>query len=73
MISRVELEDPDFWEAFVLSDLKEQLKTYKNAGDYVYVDPELVWAFRMVIAYNSVPGSYKKGKFDCDPGELKNG
>ena len=64
MISRSDFNE-DVFDALFLAALIEQLEDFKSTMDDDSIrDNKLVEAFKRVIAYNSVPGTYEDGKYD---------
>jgi len=64
MISRSDFNE-DAFDALILDELIEQLEDFKSTMDDDSIrDTKLVEAFKRVIAYNSVPGTYEDGKYD---------
>ena len=64
MISRSDLNEHAF-EQLIRNELIEQLADLEfSMNDDSIRDTKLVEAFKRVIAYNSVPGTYEDGKYD---------
>ena len=64
MITRSDLNEHAF-EQFFRNELIEQLVDFESTMDDDSIrDTKLVEAFKRVIAYNSVPGTYEDGKYD---------
>ena len=64
MITRSDLNEHAF-EQFFRNELIEQLVDFESTMDDDSIrDTTLVEAFKRVIAYNSVPGTYEDGKYD---------
>ena len=64
MITRSDLNEHAF-EQLIRNELIEQLADVEETmNDDSIRDAKLVEAFKRVIAYNSVPGSYEDGKYD---------
>ena len=62
MITRSDLNEESF-ERLIREELIDQLACLEMDG----IDErpeEIIRAFNIVIAYNSVPGTYKDGEFD---------
>jgi HEAT repeat protein len=64
MITRSDLNESAF-EQLIRNELLEQLSDLEfSMNDDSIRDTKLVEAFKRVIAYNSVPGTYEDGKYD---------
>ena len=64
MIQRSDLNEDAFDQLF-RTELIEQLKDFETTMDEDSIrDSKLVEAFKRVIAYNSVPGTYEDEKYD---------
>ena len=64
MITRNDLNEHAF-EQLIRTELVEQLADLEfSINDDSIRDTKLVEAFKRVIAYNSVPGTYEDGKYD---------
>jgi hypothetical protein len=64
MITRSDLNEHAF-EQLIRNELIEQLADVEDTmNDDSIRDTKLVEAFKRVIAYNSVPGTYEDGKYD---------
>ena len=64
MITRSDLNEHAF-EQLIRTELVEQLADLEfSINDDSIRDTKLVEAFKRVIAYNSVPGTYEDGKYD---------
>jgi len=64
MIQRSDFDEHAF-EQFFRDELIEQLVDFESTMDKDSIrDTTLVEAFKQVIAYNSVPGTYEEGKYD---------
>lgn len=64
MITRSDLNEHAF-EQLIRNELIEQLADLEDTMDDDSIrDTKLVEAFKRVIAYNSVPGTYEDGKYD---------
>lgn len=64
MITRSDLNEHAF-EQLIRNELIEQLVDLESTmNDDSIRDTKLVEAFKRVIAYNSVPGTYEDGKYD---------
>jgi hypothetical protein len=64
MITRSDLNEHAF-EQLIRNELIEQLADLEfSINDDSIRDTKLVEAFKRVIAYNSVPGTYEDGKYD---------
>ena len=64
MITRSDLNEHAF-EQLIRNELIEQLSDLEfDMNDDSIRDTTLVEAFKRVIAYNSVPGTYEDGKYD---------
>ena len=64
MISRSDFNE-DAFEQLIRNALIEQLADFEDTmNDDSIRDTTLVEAFKRVIAYNSVPGTYEDGKYD---------
>lgn len=64
MITRSDLNEHAF-EQLIRNELIEQLADVEDTmNDDSIRDTTLVDAFKRVIAYNSVPGTYEDGKYD---------
>jgi len=64
MITRSDLNEHAF-EQLIRNALIEQLEDFEDSmNDDSIRDTTLVEAFKRVIAYNSVPGTYEDGKYD---------
>lgn len=64
MITRSDLNEHAF-EQLIRNELIEQLADLEDTmNDDSIRDAKLVEAFKRVIAYNSVPGTYEDGKYD---------
>jgi len=64
VISRSDLNEHAF-EQLIRNELIEQLADLEfSMNDDSIRDTKLVEAFKRVIAYNSVPGTYEDGKYD---------
>ena len=64
MITRSDLNEHAF-EQLIRTSLIEQLVDFEfSADDDSIRDAKLIEAFKRVIAYNSVPGTYEDGKYD---------
>ena len=64
MITRHDLNEESF-EKFIRQSLIEQLVDLETTiNDDSIRDDKLVEAFNRVIAYNSIPGTWKNGEFD---------
>jgi len=64
MITRSDLNEHAF-EQLIRTSLIEQLVDFEfSADDDSIRDTKLIEAFKRVIAYNSVPGTYEDGKYD---------
>ena len=64
MITRSDLNEHAF-EQLIRNELIEQLSDVEDTmNDDSIRDTKLVEAFKRVIAYNSVPGTYEDGQYD---------
>jgi len=64
MISRSDLNE-DAFEQLIRNELIDQLTGLEFSSDEDSIrDTKLIEAFKHVIAYNSVPGTYEDGKYD---------
>lgn len=64
MITRSDLNESAF-EQLIRNELLEQLADLEfSANNDSIHDTTLIDAFKRVIAYNSVPGTYEDGKYD---------
>ena len=64
MITRSDLNEHAF-EQLIRNELIEQLADVEDTmNDDSIRDTKLVEAFKRVIAYNSVPGTYEDGQYD---------
>jgi len=64
MITRSDLNESAF-EQLIRHELLEQLADLEFSSDEDSIrDTKLIEAFKHVIAYNSVPGTYEDGKYD---------
>lgn len=64
MITRSDFNE-DAFDALFRDALIEQLDDFASTMDDDSIrDNKLVEAFKRVIAYNSVPGTYEDGKYD---------
>ena len=64
MISRSDFNE-DAFDALVRNELIDQLANLEfSSNDDSIRDAKLIEAFKRVIAYNSVPGSYQDGQYD---------
>ena len=64
MITRSDLNESAF-EQLIRHELLEQLANLEFSSDDDSIrDAKLIEAFKRVIAYNSVPGTYEDGKYD---------
>ena len=64
MITKSDLNESTF-EQLIRHELLEQLADLEfSMNDDSIRDTKLVEAFKRVIAYNSVPGTYEDGKYD---------
>ena len=64
MITRNDFNEHAF-EELIRSALIEQLVDFESTMDHDSIrDTTLFEAFKRVIAYNSVPGTYEDGKYD---------
>ena len=64
MITREDFNE-DAFDLMIRNALIEQLEDFVDTmNDDSIRDTTLVEAFKRVIAYNSVPGTYEDGKYD---------
>jgi len=64
MITRNDFNEDSF-EQLIRTELIDQLTDLEfSANDDSIRDTKLIEAFKHVIAYNSVPGTYEDGKYD---------
>lgn len=64
MITRNDFNEDSF-DQLIRNALIEQLADFEDTmNDDSIRDTTLVAAFKRVIAYNSVPGTYEDGKYD---------
>jgi len=64
MITREDFNE-DAFDQLIRNALIEQLEDFVDTmNDDSIRDTTLVKAFKRVIAYNSVPGTYEDGKYD---------
>jgi hypothetical protein len=64
MITREDFNE-DAFDLMIRNALIEQLADFEDTmNDDSIRDTTLVEAFKRVIAYNSVPGTYEDGKYD---------
>ena len=64
MITRNDFNEDSF-DQLIRNALIEQLEDFEDTmNDDSIRDTALVEAFKRVIAYNSVPGTYEDGKYD---------
>jgi len=64
MINRNDFNEDSF-EQLIRTELIDQLTDLEfSLNDDSIRDAKLVEAFKHVIAYNSVPGTYEDGKYD---------
>lgn len=64
MITRNDFNEDSF-DQLIRNALIEQLEDFEDTmNDDSIRDTTLVDAFKRVIAYNSVPGTYEDGKYD---------
>jgi len=64
MINRNDFNEDSF-EQLIRTELMDQLADLEfSLNDDSIRDAKLVEAFKHVIAYNSVPGTYEDGKYD---------
>ena len=64
MITRNDFNEDSF-DQLIRNALIEQLEDFEDTmNDDSIRDTTLVEAFKRVIAYNSVPGTYEDGKYD---------
>jgi|DEB0MinimDraft_4_1074332.scaffolds.fasta_scaffold41327_4 hypothetical protein len=64
MITREDFNE-DAFDQLIRNALIEQLEDFVDTmNDDSIRDTTLVEAFKRVIAYNSVPGTYEDGKYD---------
>lgn len=65
MITRSDLNEEAF-DQLIRLELIDQLAGIEMDGlEESFVRAKLIEAFNIVIAYNSIPGTYKNGEFDC--------
>jgi len=64
MINRSDFNE-DAFDAMFRNELIDQLANFEfSSNDDSIRDAKLIEAFKRVIAYNSVPGSYQDGQYD---------
>ena len=64
MITRSDFNE-DAFDALIRNELIDQLANLEfSSNDDSIRDAKLIEAFKRVIAYNSVPGSYQDGQYD---------